>query len=130
MVGSFFPYSPAFAGGVYVGAGDLSNSDRADIITGAGSGGGPNVTVYSLSNNVFTALSSFFAYNPAFAGGVRVATVREGTSDYVITGAGPGGGANVILFNGLNGQAVDQFFAFSNPLFNAGLFVGGSKPCY
>jgi hypothetical protein len=129
MLGSFFPYAMGFTGGVYVAAGPLSNTGADAVVTGAGAGGGPNVTAYSFANGAFNALLSFFAYNPAFTGGVRVGTVQQGALgniDNIITAAGPGGGPNVILFNGQNGQIVDQFFAFTNPLFNAGLFVGGS----
>ena len=43
----FFAYEAAFAGGVYVGAGDLNADGKADIVTGAGAGGGPHVKVFS-----------------------------------------------------------------------------------
>src|SRR5207247_372551 len=45
---SFVPYHINFTGGVRVAAGDVNADGRADIITGAGVGGGPNVTVYQL----------------------------------------------------------------------------------
>jgi len=37
----------------------------ADIITGAGPGGGPNVTVYKFNNGQPQVLQSYFAYDPA-----------------------------------------------------------------
>src|SRR5207253_2603924 len=40
---SFFAYAPTFSGGIYVSAGDVNGDGIADIIVGAGQGGGPHV---------------------------------------------------------------------------------------
>jgi hypothetical protein len=119
---SFFAFNPSFMGGVYVAAGDLSGTGHADIIAGAGSGGGPQVNVFNGPDG--SLLSSFFAYNPAFAGGVRVAagdTTGDG-KDNIITGAGPGGGPNVTIFSGTDDSVLSSFFAY-NPSFTAGIYV-------
>src|SRR6266540_4239278 len=58
---------PGFLGGVSVAAGDVDNDGHADIIVGAGAGGGPHVKVFSGVTGA--ELASFFAYSPAFAGG-------------------------------------------------------------
>ena len=49
-----------------------------------------------------TRLFSFFAFNPAFSGGVTVAVGDvngDGFGD-IIVGAGPGGGPSVSVFSG------------------------------
>jgi hypothetical protein len=55
---------------VRVAAGDVNGDGRADIITGAGPGGGPHVRVFD--GATLAELDSFFAYNPLFGGGVFV----------------------------------------------------------
>src|SRR5207244_5146734 len=120
---SFFPYDPRFTGGVRVAAGDTTGSGAASIITGAGPGGGPNVTVYQLVNRQAQLLQSFFAYDPRFTAGIYVATGDvngDGRAD-VVVGAGAGGGPNVAVFNGADGTRLSSFFAFDPP------FAGGVR---
>ncbi len=69
-VASFFAYDPAFSGGVTVAAADLTGDGVAEIITGAGPGGGPHVRAFNLAGGTPIELTSFFAYDPAFSGGV------------------------------------------------------------
>src|SRR5207244_12209577 len=97
---SFYAYSSGFTGGVFVAAGDVNGDVKADIITGAGAGGGPHVRVFSGATGGL--LSEFFPYDGAFRGGVRVAAGDvdgDGHAD-VITGPGPGGGPEVTVFPG------------------------------
>ena len=100
-VASFYAYDPAFPGGVSVAAADVTGDGVAEIITGAGPGGGPHVRAFSLAGGVVTEVASFFAYDPAFPGGVTVAAADltgDGVAE-IITGAGPGGGPHVRVFD-------------------------------
>ena len=125
---SFFAFTPAFTGGVYVAAGDVDGDGAADLIVGAGAGGGPHVRVFSgAALPALVELASFFAYVPGFTGGVRVAVGdvnRDGRLD-IVTGPGPGGGPHVRVFSGAALPAlVEQagFFAFT-PAFTGGVYV-------
>ena len=46
VIGEFFAYQANFIGGVYVDAGDYDADGYADILTGAGFGGGPHAGVF------------------------------------------------------------------------------------
>ncbi len=123
LIFNFFAYNAAFHGGVYVGAGDVNGDGRADIITGPGTGGGPEVRVFSGKDTAL--LQDFFAYDPGFIGGVRVASMdlsTDGQAD-IITGVGSGGGPHVKVFDGGSGGVLRSFFAY-DPSFTGGIFVG------
>jgi hypothetical protein len=124
VIRSFFAYDAGFAGGVHVAAGDVNNDSFADIITGAGAGGGPHVQVFSGTN--LSVLSSFFAYDAAFSGGVNVGSGDvdgNGVAD-IITGAGAGGGPHVRAFD-VNGNQLASYFAY-DPSFSGGVKIASS----
>ena len=83
-----FPvFDPAFLGGVSVTLGDVNGDGTADIIAGAGPGGGPQVRV--LSGTDLSELASFYAFDPSFSGGVRVAAGDvngDGRADIIVGG--------------------------------------------
>jgi hypothetical protein len=108
----FFAYDAAFTGGVYVAVGDVTGDDIPDVITGAGAGGGPHVKVFD--GDTQSVVASFFAYDPAFTGGVSVAVGDiDGDTDLdLITGAGPGGGPHVRAFDYATLTEIASFFAY------------------
>jgi hypothetical protein len=115
-----FTFNPVFTGGVYVAAGDLNGDGCADIVVGSDSGGAPEVKVYSGRDG--TALYDFFAYSPAFTGGVRVAVgdvMAAGQPD-IITGCGPGGPPVVRVFS--LGALMRDYLAYASS-FGGGIFV-------
>ena len=69
---------------------------------------------------------SFFAYSPAYTGGVRVALGDVNGDGYndLITGTGVGGGPHIRVFNLISGRPVEMasFFAFE-PNFMGGVYV-------
>ena len=125
---SFFAYDPLFRGGISVAAADLDGNGIAEIVTGAGPGGGPHVKVFDSTS--FHVMKEFMAYDPSFRNGIFVAAgdfISDGKRE-IITGAGPGGGPHVkiwdyatlnvdgqfMAYGGVtdsNGQVVDQFFS-------------------
>jgi hypothetical protein len=132
LVREFTAFDPGFRGGAFVAAGDVDGDGRADIVAGADAGGGPHVRVFSGATGLQLpgVIGSFFAYSPAFAGGVRVAAADingDGRAD-IITGAGPGGGPHVRVFDGASGAELPtplgSFFAYA-PTFSGGVFVAG-----
>lgn len=121
----FLAYNPAFTGGVRVASGDVNMDGIPDIITAAGRGGGPHVNVFSGATG--GALMSFFAYNPAFTGGVFVAAgdINGDGSKDVITGPDAGGWPQVRVFSGATNAALLDLFAY-DPSFTGGVRVAAA----
>jgi hypothetical protein len=122
----FLAYDSAFRGGAWIAGGDVNGDGRADIITGAGLGGGPHVKVFDSVTG--TVLQSFFAYDSAFRGGATVAAGDingNGLAD-IVTGAGFGGGPHVKAFDGQTGAELLSFLAY-DPAFRGGVFVATGR---
>ncbi len=123
VVADFFAYESTFTGGVFVAAGDLDGDGRAEVVVGAGAGGGPRVRVFDPASG-FAVARDFFAYEPTFTGGVTVA-VGDATGDgvnEVVTGTGAGGAPRVNVYGGPGLALQSSFFAYA-PTFTGGVFV-------
>jgi streptogramin lyase len=122
IIMEFMAYDYRFPGGVYVAAGDVNHDGYADIITGAGLGGGPNVTVFSGKDG--SVLYNFMAYDYRFTGGVRVAAGDVNNDGYadIITSPGPNSGPHVEAWSGKDRSLLQSFMAY--PLrYSNGVFV-------
>jgi hypothetical protein len=103
-----------------------SAGPNVQFAAGTDSGGGPVVIVKFTDGSSL----SFFAYDPTYTGGVRVALGDlngDGTNE-VICGAGVGGGPNVRVFSVTPSRAtmVANFFAFE-PVFMGGVYVAAGN---
>jgi hypothetical protein len=78
--GSFLPYDAAFRGGVRVAVCHLTGRTHAEIMTGAGRGGAPEVRFFAGHTGLPLPfpLGSFLADDPTFRGGVYVACAPAG----------------------------------------------------
>ncbi len=98
---------PGFQGGISVATADLTGDGIDDLIFGtgprSGPGGGPHVKV--LDGNTQAELASFFAFDPAFRGGVSVAAGDidgDGKADIIVgqqQRAGPGAPLELASFS-------------------------------
>jgi hypothetical protein len=135
---------PTFRGGLHIATQKVAGEAQERIVVGAGVGGGPIVQTFRVNTATKQPeqLTSFFAFEPTFRGGVTVATGDydgDGT-DEVIVGTGPGGGPRVQVFNGTllqtfkpggGGTLVDaaqlaNFFAY-DPNFRGGVHVAAGR---
>jgi hypothetical protein len=133
---AFAPY-PGFGGGASVARVEVDPYDpfarddnSNEVVTAAGSGGGPHIQVFNPNGQGYNVISSFYAYDPNFHGGVAVTTCNpDGGSDEIITAAGPGGGPHVRMFNAQTGAPMPLSFFAYDPNFHGGVRVacGGAE---
>ncbi len=72
-MGQFFAYDSNFKGGVNISAADINKDGLAEIVTGAGAGGGPHVRAFNMEGEL---VNSFYAYDRSFSGGVNVGILK------------------------------------------------------
>jgi hypothetical protein len=99
--GGFLAYDPGFTGGVQATL--VRVGGDVYVVTGVGSGGGPHVRLFRVTDLATGAVvevgGGFLAYDAGFTGGARVAaTTDELGRLLIVTGVGAGGGPHVKVF--------------------------------
>ncbi|MBX9624508.1 MAG: putative Ig domain-containing protein [Gemmataceae bacterium] len=118
------PFGGDFTGGGFVAAANIDGQGGAEWAVTPDQGGGPRVTIFSLTNGQLATRANFFGIDDAgFRGGARAAlgdVNNDGTPDLAVS-AGFLGGPRTALFDGktvLGGtpaRLVNDFFAFNGP---------------
>ncbi len=130
---NFFAYDPGMTAGLFVACGDVDGDGVPELILGVDAGGGPHVRVFKHQPGApggVAAFFDFFAYDPGFRGGIRVAAGNVDGSDRasLILGAGPGGGPHVRVLKWTGSALVElaSFYAYV-PGFRSGIFVAAGN---
>lgn len=112
IITEFLAYPETFEGGAYVAAGDLSGDGQAEIITGAGQGGGPQVRVFDQTGQ-WTGLA-FFPFPEDFRGGVTVAAgnLNKDTTDELVVGQAGQAQAWVKVYDSDGQRIIANFLAY------------------
>jgi hypothetical protein len=95
----FNAYAPLFHGGVSIATGDIDGDGKAEIITGAGPGGGAHVRIFAADGTV---KKQFFAFDKGVSVGVNVAAGDmdgDGKAEIVAAPASRAGTQPVKYFN-------------------------------
>jgi hypothetical protein len=130
--GGFVAYDPGFVGGVQATV--VAVAGELFVVTGVGSGGGPHIKLFRVTDLASGAVTQvgagFLAYDPGFTGGARVAATTDGAGRLlVVTGVGSGGGPHIRVFRVTDlatGAVLEQgagFLAY-DPGFLGGVNVG------
>lgn len=92
------------------------------MIAGADHGAGAYVPIFDAANG--EKVKTLIAYDPLFIGGARVAmgdVNGDGVNDFIVC-AGPGGGPDCRIFDGVTTNQIRQFFVY-DPRFIGGTWI-------
>jgi hypothetical protein len=125
---SFFAYDSAFRGGVYVAAGDMLGNGLAQIVTGAGAGGGPHIEVFNGSGVRVQSFVATLPPNNVVTNGIHVGAADvngDGRAD-ILCAAAAGSAPMVEARDAVSLTRYEQQYIY-DPSFLGGIFVGGSS---
>ncbi len=133
LFNDFFAFDPNLRDGVFLGSGQMNADFFADLVIGAGAGGGPRVLVLSgrdiTESDQRVPLADFFSGDESGRAGIRVAVknVNGNAQDSLITADGLGNGTRVRIYAsadaGMNPpEVLNEFDAFDSA--SGGVFVG------
>ncbi|QEL19582.1 beta strand repeat-containing protein [Limnoglobus roseus] len=117
-------YESTFTGGVRVAIGDVDGDGVEDLITGAGRGGGPVVSVFSGADG--SLIRTFFAGDDTNRGGVTVAAADfdgDGLAD-VVVGAVKNGVEIIQVLRGTDGAVLKEFRPFDAAIEGVNIATG------
>lgn len=118
--GRFLVYDQNFRGGFSLAVADVNDDGLAEIIVGAGAGGGPHVRIFDHKGIL---KGQFFAFELSFRGGVNVAAGNidgQGGAEIIAT-RGQGGAPEIKIFD-WHANLQGQFLAFEKD-FKGGLQI-------
>ncbi|HXD85432.1 MAG TPA: putative Ig domain-containing protein [Urbifossiella sp.] len=137
LVAPFDPFGGNFTGGGFVATGDFDGDNRDEFVVTPDQGGGPRISIFSLTNTGLTERANYFTIDPNFRGGARAAVGDingDGVPDLAVA-AGFGGGPRIVVINGTKALTTDgvaaadrlvgDFFAFGDALRNGAYLAIG-----
>ena len=118
VMDSFYAFDPQYQGGVTLADGDLDGVGGMELVVASAFGTTPNVTTWQFKSHDegFKLISSYFAFDRAYMGGVSVTCLDEnhdGRED-VVTGSKEGVTPTVVVFNGGTSEVLQAFYPYND----------------